>query len=135
MVTNPMDKRCVVTFEDSSPQFRLVAFLRDLIMNGKMSPLEFSHLQWRKIKTPKNQFGRTGRNQPCMCGSGKKYKKCCINKDAAETDHVDIIGSRIGIGELSLDVGFDPRKAEGDRVQGAQDQAWEKRCQELIQVP
>ena len=21
-----------------------------------------------------------GRNDPCPCGSGKKYKKCCINK-------------------------------------------------------
>jgi preprotein translocase subunit SecA len=20
---------------------------------------------------------RTGRNEPCPCGSGKKYKKCC----------------------------------------------------------
>lgn len=25
-------------------------------------------------KTPK-----TGRNEPCICGSGKKYKKCCLN--------------------------------------------------------
>ncbi|NOY01097.1 MAG: hypothetical protein GXP30_15425, partial [Verrucomicrobia bacterium] len=23
-----------------------------------------------------------GRNAPCPCGSGKKYKKCCMNKDA-----------------------------------------------------
>jgi SWIM/SEC-C metal-binding protein len=22
----------------------------------------------------------TGRNEPCHCGSGKKYKKCCLNK-------------------------------------------------------
>ncbi len=22
----------------------------------------------------------TGRNDPCHCGSGKKYKKCCLNK-------------------------------------------------------
>lgn len=22
-----------------------------------------------------------GRNQPCHCGSGKKYKKCCLRKD------------------------------------------------------
>ncbi|WP_256243253.1 SEC-C metal-binding domain-containing protein [Bacillus sp. V3B] len=20
---------------------------------------------------------KIGRNQPCLCGSGKKYKKCC----------------------------------------------------------
>lgn len=24
---------------------------------------------------------KTGRNDPCPCGSGKKYKKCCIDKD------------------------------------------------------
>ena len=22
-----------------------------------------------------------GRNSPCPCGSGKKYKKCCLSKD------------------------------------------------------
>ena len=22
---------------------------------------------------------KTGRNDPCPCGSGKKYKKCCLN--------------------------------------------------------
>lgn len=24
---------------------------------------------------------KTGRNQPCPCGSGKKFKKCCLNKN------------------------------------------------------
>lgn len=24
---------------------------------------------------------KTGRNDPCPCGSGKKYKKCCMEKD------------------------------------------------------
>ena len=23
---------------------------------------------------------KIGRNDPCPCGSGKKYKKCCLNK-------------------------------------------------------
>lgn len=26
---------------------------------------------------------RTGRNEPCPCGSGKKYKHCCLDKDRA----------------------------------------------------
>lgn len=26
---------------------------------------------------------RVGRNDPCPCGSGKKYKKCCLEKDEA----------------------------------------------------
>lgn len=24
-----------------------------------------------------------GRNDPCPCGSGKKYKQCCLQKDTA----------------------------------------------------
>jgi len=26
---------------------------------------------------------KTGRNDPCPCGSGKKYKHCCLEKDQA----------------------------------------------------
>lgn len=25
---------------------------------------------------------KIGRNEPCPCGSGKKYKKCCLSKTA-----------------------------------------------------
>jgi uncharacterized protein YecA (UPF0149 family) len=28
-------------------------------------------------KTVKHEGDKTGRNDPCPCGSGKKYKKCC----------------------------------------------------------
>jgi len=27
-----------------------------------------------------------GRNDPCLCGSGKKYKKCCLAANRAQTD-------------------------------------------------
>ena len=26
--------------------------------------------------------GKIGRNEPCPCGSGKKYKRCCLAKGA-----------------------------------------------------
>jgi len=32
--------------------------------------------QWRDSKTIINE-NKIGRNDPCTCGSGKKYKKCC----------------------------------------------------------
>ncbi|MBR9676156.1 hypothetical protein GOV05_04050 [Candidatus Woesearchaeota archaeon] len=25
-------------------------------------------------------YGKRGINKPCPCGSGKKYKKCCMSK-------------------------------------------------------
>ncbi len=31
---------------------------------------------WRASKTVRNE-NKIGRNDPCPCGSGKKYKKCC----------------------------------------------------------
>ena len=27
---------------------------------------------------------KVGRNDPCPCGSGKKFKKCCLNKQRAD---------------------------------------------------
>jgi preprotein translocase subunit SecA len=31
----------------------------------------------QKVKQIKLETPKTGRNDPCPCGSGKKYKKCC----------------------------------------------------------
>lgn len=31
----------------------------------------------------RNPFKNVGRNDPCPCGSGKKFKKCCLDKAAA----------------------------------------------------
>ncbi len=31
-------------------------------------------------ETVKRTAPKVGRNEPCPCGSGKKYKKCCLNK-------------------------------------------------------
>ena len=32
------------------------------------------------VKGPPVRSTKVGRNEPCPCGSGKKYKKCCVNK-------------------------------------------------------
>jgi len=39
-------------------------------------PLEASHGHIEKKPVVKGQ--KIGRNDPCPCGSGKKYKKCCM---------------------------------------------------------
>jgi len=31
---------------------------------------------------------KVGRNDPCPCGSGLKYKKCCLGKPGAEGNHI-----------------------------------------------
>ena len=35
-------------------------------------------------KAPAKKAEKVGRNDPCPCGSGKKYKKCCGQNDGAE---------------------------------------------------
>ena len=46
---------------------------------------EIDHLNGMRILdraqqlTIRREKPKTGRNEPCHCGSGKKYKKCCIN--------------------------------------------------------
>ena len=33
-------------------------------------------------------IGQIGRNDPCKCGSGKKYKKCCMQEDIKEQERL-----------------------------------------------
>ena len=35
--------------------------------------------QQSRLADPTTTPRRIGRNEPCMCGSGKKYKRCCID--------------------------------------------------------
>ena len=42
---------------------------------------------------------RTGRNEPCPCGSGRKYKHCCIEKDQERLHHST---SFVGVTEAEL---------------------------------
>jgi len=34
------------------------------------------------VETVVNPYRHTGRNDPCPCGSGKKFKRCCLGKPA-----------------------------------------------------
>ncbi len=34
-------------------------------------------------------MAKLGRNEPCYCGSGKKYKKCCLGMDEILTQKAD----------------------------------------------
>lgn len=33
-----------------------------------------------RLRAPARPLYRAGRNEPCPCGSGKKFKRCCIGK-------------------------------------------------------
>lgn len=44
------------------------------------SPRQIYLLQRQRIPYQRDQKYHIGRNDPCHCGSGIKYKKCCMEK-------------------------------------------------------
>ena len=50
----------------------------DKLKNGYVKTREErTHPESREV-TPIQKTTKVGRNDPCPCGSGKKYKKCCL---------------------------------------------------------
>jgi preprotein translocase subunit SecA len=43
-------------------------------------PVFFSHGGDESPEPQKREAKKVGRNEPCPCGSGKKYKRCCGQK-------------------------------------------------------
>jgi uncharacterized protein YecA (UPF0149 family) len=41
------------------------------------STMAMPEVEEGKVVTFKREGRKVGRNEPCPCGSGKKYKKCC----------------------------------------------------------
>lgn len=91
MVSHPKDKRCVVQYDDSGEQFKLVRYLSELFASEKLRISDFGMLKFSKRKQPNPEYQKVGRNDPCFCGSGKKFKKCCVSMEYVEGDHVDIV--------------------------------------------
>lgn len=91
MVDQPQDKRCVVSYENTAPQFSVVRALGQLITSSKMRVSQFSHLVFSKRRFLNPGHRQIGRNERCYCDSGLKFKHCCVDKALEEQDHVDII--------------------------------------------
>jgi hypothetical protein len=100
LVTNPADKRCTIQLLDTSEQFSGVKSLAKGIRDKVLAPLDFSHLEFKRIRKPNNEITVVGRNDLCPCGSGKKFKKCCIDKSYIETTHVEIVPKIINVANL-----------------------------------
>ena len=47
------------------------------------SEKEQYYKEQKRSTTYKRDGKKIGRNDPCPCGSGKKYKNCCMNKETA----------------------------------------------------
>jgi len=103
LVKHPIDKRCVIQYEDSSEHFRIIRYLAELINEKKFKPFYFGELKFSTKVVINTDYKTIGRNKKCFCGSGKKFKQCCIEKKTIESEHIDIVGKPINIRKLFND--------------------------------
>ena len=54
----------------------------DVFDEDKVSKMLESFIEEESEANIMKEPFKVGRNDPCPCGSGKKYKKCCINKES-----------------------------------------------------
>jgi hypothetical protein len=54
----------------------------DRLSAGQMGQLKIEADQLRRSRIEKaiESSGKIGRNEPCPCGSGRKYKLCCLSR-------------------------------------------------------
>ena len=69
----------VITFESKDN----VSRCKSQITLGPRKREEHITAQAQQNNTIVRTTQKIGRNDPCPCGSGKKYKKCCRDKDLA----------------------------------------------------
>lgn len=100
IVSNPADKRCTVKYEDDGKQFDVLRYFSNLLVNKKMLPLEFYEAVVSEKKVKNDAYQKLGRNNPCYCGSGIKFKSCCIAKEFEKGHHIDIVVRKTVIDEV-----------------------------------
>ena len=71
------------------------------------APEEEEHVLWRSFDQGPavNPYRDVGRNDPCPCGSGKKFKKCCLDKVETQQRQAAAV-SRLRIGSEAFDDAF-----------------------------
>lgn len=94
LVQNPGNKYSVMFLKDEKTgeqtdqyNYDTVDYLFDHITE----PYEYWDLEVSQRTTTKEDYGNVGRNDPCLCGSGKKFKKCCGLNIGKKYPHYEFI--------------------------------------------
>ena len=78
--SSDMFDEMIMNIREGTVQFVLCAVLRseeDVKREQKMKPTETNSGDGSEKNRPMKKGEKVGRNDPCPCGSGLKYKKCC----------------------------------------------------------
>ncbi len=71
----------LIGFHQSLRMWKFKGHTPTEIVTGKLDPEGGEIISFEAARRKK---GKVGRNAPCPCGSGKKYKNCCMRKDMGE---------------------------------------------------
>ena len=85
IVTNPFDQYTVLFPKDLEYDYSML----EMLIQKLKSPYERWELNI--FKDIKEEYKMTKRNDICPCGSGKKYKKCCLISGNNEFNHYRIV--------------------------------------------
>lgn len=77
-------------------------------------------------------MAKISRNAPCPCGSGKKYKKCCLDKDQAASGLKNHISKPAGYFMHEIDALDNLSNKILDLIDAGRLDEAEKSCQKLL---
>jgi len=67
----------IIQFQVESPEEEAKRLAHQLEMQRKADEASIKLSHTESEEEEKSTFKRPARNEPCPCGSGKKYKQCC----------------------------------------------------------
>jgi len=91
LVTNPAHKYAVAFArsdsgdENDNYDYSVVGYLIERLI----SPFDKWDYVTETKRHPHSRYNQLGRNDPCPCGSGKKYKKCCLLQEGVLRPHIE----------------------------------------------
>lgn len=80
LVTNPVNKRCIMELADDN-RSEVEKFVKlDSFLEQNVYYFQLFEIKENKMLVRNENIKKQGANELCMCGSGKKFKKCCKSK-------------------------------------------------------
>lgn len=94
LVQNPGNKFSVMFMTDEKTGEQIDQYnyyTIDYLFEHIDEPYEYWDLEVSQRTIAKEDYGDIGRNEPCACGSGKKFKKCCELNIGEKYPHYEFI--------------------------------------------
>lgn len=81
LVSHPEDKRCIIELQEDRDIPEKEKFKKlDEFVKLKINPLQNFEIETKIEQRRDTKIQKANRNDLCPCGSGKKFKRCCINR-------------------------------------------------------